>query len=72
MASTILLVMFLLALVATAGVVLGNSAITVFSPTLEISRSRSESENMLEQRALMMTSIWLSLIFFTSGPRLHI
>ena len=56
-ASTILLVMLRLALVATAGVVRGSSAITVFSPTLEMSLNLSESENMLEQRELIMTSI---------------
>ena len=57
MASTIFPVMFLLAFVATAWVVRGSSAITVFRPTLEMSRSRSESENMLEQSELMTTSI---------------
>ena len=49
--------MFLLAVVATVGVVLGSSEMTVFNPTLEMSRNLSEEENMLEQRELMMTSI---------------
>lgn len=70
MALTIFPVMFRLAVVATTCVVRGNSEITVLSPTLEMSLSRSDEENMLEQRALMMASIWLSLIFLTSGPRL--
>lgn len=64
--------MLRLAEVATACVVLGNSEMTVLSPTLEMSLSRSEDENILEQRELMMTSIWLSFIFLTSGPRLNI
>ena len=71
MALTIFSVMLRLAVVATACVVRGNSEMTVLSPTLEMSRSLSEEENMFEQRELMMTSIWLSLIFFTRGPRLQ-
>ncbi len=57
MASTIFPVMFLLALVATVTVVRGSSPMTVLRPTLEMSLNRSESENMLEQRELIMTSI---------------
>lgn len=37
---------------------------------LEMSRSFSESENMLLQSVLTTTSIWLSLIFLTRGPKL--
>ena len=57
MAPTIFPVMLRLAEVATACVVRGNSEMTVLSPTLEMSLSLSEDENIFEQRELMMTSI---------------
>ena len=64
--------MFLLALEEMTGEVRGSSTMTVFRPTEEMSRRRSTSENMLEHRAFITTSVWLSLIFFTRGPRLEV